>query len=264
MLRTRVISATIMLPVVLGVLYLGSWWFFGFVGVVLSAATCEYAKLLEQIDRRVWLPAALALIWLPMVSTMGVSSEIMMPGLVVVVAASLLWAMVRHVRGDHDSTVGWALTMIGGLYIGLFGANFVRLRQLENGFLWSMVAYGSTWLADSAAYSIGRRWGRHKMVPALSPGKSWEGFLAGLGGGAVAGLLLTLLLDLGLCNGLALGLLIAVLSPVGDLGVSMIKRQVGAKDSGSLIPGHGGIFDRIDSLLVSVTIAAYYVTWVVQ
>lgn len=264
MLRTRVISAIIMLPVVLGFLYLGGWWFFGLIGVVLSVATWEYARLVQQPGRQVWLPAALALIWLPLVDSMWAMSGIMVPGLILVLLASLVWAMVRYVAGDADATGSWALTLTGGLYIGLVGANFMRLRQLEDGLLWSVVAYGSTWLADSAAYSIGRRWGRHKLVPKLSPRKSWEGFLAGLAGGAIAGLLLASILDLGPANGFALGVVIAALSPIGDLGVSMIKRQVGAKDTSNLIPGHGGVLDRIDSLLISVTIATYYVAWIVQ
>jgi phosphatidate cytidylyltransferase len=262
MLRTRVISAIIMLPVVLGFLFLGGWWFFGLIGVVLSVAIWEYAQLLRRADRQVWLPAAVALVWLAVTDAMLASTEILVPGLVLVSVAALLWAMVGYVRGDNDATADWALTLAGGLYIGLLGANFVRLRQLDDGLLWSVVAYGSTWLADSAAYSIGRRWGRHKMSPKLSPGKSWEGFVAGLAGGAVTGSLLAWLLNLGLTSGFLLGVAIAALSPIGDFGVSMIKRQVGVKDTSNLIPGHGGIFDRIDSLLISVTIATYYVAWI--
>jgi phosphatidate cytidylyltransferase len=264
MLRTRVISAIVMLPVVLGFLYLGGWWFFGLIGVVLSVAIWEYAKLLQRASRHVWLPAAFALVWLPLVEAIGASDELVIPGLILILLASLVWAIARYIRGDDDPTSSWAVTLAGGLYVGLVGAGFVRLRQLEDGLLWSAVAYGSTWLADSAAFSIGRRWGRHKMIPKLSPGKSWEGYLAGLAGGAVAGLLLAQLFDLGLIHGLVLGTAIAALSPIGDLGVSMIKRQVGAKDTGNLIPGHGGILDRIDSLLISVTIATYYVVGVVQ
>jgi phosphatidate cytidylyltransferase len=264
MLRARVISAIVMLPVVLGLLYLGGWWFFSLVGVVLSVAAWEYGRLLQRADRQVWLPAALALIWLSLVEAVVTSSDIMIPGLILILLASLAWAMTRYVRGDDDPTANWAVTLAGGLYIGLIGANFVRLRQLEDGLLWSAVAYGSTWLADSAAFFIGRQWGRHKMIPRLSPGKSWEGYLAGLVGGAVTGLILAQLFGLGLGNGLVLGVAIAALSPIGDLGVSMLKRQVGVKDTSNLIPGHGGILDRIDSLLISVTIATYYVSGIVQ
>jgi phosphatidate cytidylyltransferase len=264
MLRTRVISAIVLLPLVLGFLYLGGWWFFGLVGVALSVATWEYAKLLRRADRHVWLPGALTLIWFLLVQALRASNDIVIPGLILILLVSLVWAMIRYARGDEDPTANWAMTLAGGLYIGLVGANFVRLRQLEDGLLWSAVTYGSTWLADSAAFSIGRRWGCHKMTPRLSPGKSWEGYLAGLGAGALTGLLLAHFFNLGLMNGLLLGIAIAALSPIGDLAVSMIKRQVGAKDTSSLIPGHGGILDRIDSLLISVTIATYYVIGIVQ
>jgi len=253
-----------MLPVVLGFLYLGGWWFFGLIGVALSVAAWEYTKLLQRAGRHVWLALAIAPIWLALVEAMGPVDDILVPGLILVLVASLIWAMTCYVRGDEDPTTNWAVTLAGGLYIGLIGANFVRLRELEDGLLWSAVAFGSTWLADSAAFSIGRRWGRHKMIPRLSPGKSWEGYLAGLAGGAAAGVLLAYAFGLGVLNGLVLGIAIAALSPIGDLGVSMMKRQVGAKDTSSLIPGHGGILDRIDSLRISVTIATYYVVEIVQ
>ena len=97
------------------------------------------------------------------------------------------------------------------------------------------------------------------VAPSLSPGKTWEGSVGGFFTGALSGALLAWLFGVSAGHGLALGGIIAVISPVGDLGISMLKRQVGAKDSSNLIPGHGGVLDKIDSLLISVTIATYYV-----
>jgi phosphatidate cytidylyltransferase len=105
--------------------------------------------------------------------------------------------------------------------------------------------------------------GRHKLIPRLSPGKTIEGTVAGWVTGVVTGGILAELLGIKISHGLALGSLIGVGSLLGDLGISMIKRQVGAKDSSRLIPGHGGMLDRIDSILFTVTIGYYYVRWVI-
>jgi len=246
MLRYRVLSAIVMLPLTIGVLMLGGWWYLAAIGLVLTLAAWEFVGLMRKGDHSPWLAGTLALVWISLIDLERPSWELFTPGLTVVLLASL------------------SLTLAGGLYLGWVGANFLRLRGLDNGLYWSVIAFGSTWLADSGAYFIGRAWGRHKLASKLSPGKTWEGIIGGLVVGALSTTLLAALFGLGVWHGFTLGVLIATLSPIGDLGVSMIKRQVGAKDSSKLIPGHGGFFDRIDSLLISVTIGTYYVLWIVQ
>jgi phosphatidate cytidylyltransferase len=110
---------------------------------------------------------------------------------------------------------------------------------------------------------IGSNWGRRKLIPRLSPGKTVEGTVGGWLTGVVSGGVVAMLLELGVVHGLALGILIGIASPLADLGVSMMKRQVGAKDSSRVIPGHGGVLDRIDSILFTVVVGYYYVQWVV-
>ena len=127
-----------------------------------------------------------------------------------------------------------------------------------------------TWLADSGAYLIGRRYGVHKMTPTLSPKKSWEG----LAGGVAFGLILNALVAIGLSQilnidlpwwaGAVLGLIGALIGVLGDLSISMIKREVGAKDTGSIIPGHGGVLDRLDSLLFTMIVSYYFIVWIAQ
>ena len=116
-----------------------------------------------------------------------------------------------------------------------------------------------TWISDSGAYVIGKSFGRHKIAPRLSPNKTVEGYL----GGIVIGILFTAILghflELPLVMTVSLGMLISVVSPVGDFGVSLMKRSVGVKDSGNLLPGHGGALDRIDSLIWSVAFAYFLV-----
>ncbi len=99
------------------------------------------------------------------------------------------------------------------------------------------------------------------MMPRLSPKKTWEGYAGGIVTGVTSGVLLMGLSDLGWIHGAILGVLVSAIAPVGDLGVSMIKRQVGVKDTGWLIPGHGGALDRVDSLLIASVIGYYYHAW---
>jgi phosphatidate cytidylyltransferase len=259
MLRTRILSAIVLIPLVLYVLYLGGWWFLLAIGIILSLGVWEFARLMEKGGQSLFLPVMLLLVWVALVDVALSQVDLLIPGLALVLVCSLIWAMDRFNKSDANPIAAWALTVVGGLYLSLMGSHFLRLRTLDDGWLWSLTAYGSTWLADSGAYFVGRAWGRRKLAPKLSPGKTWEGSLGGLLAGALSGAILALLFGLGAWHGLALGALIAVISPVGDLGISMIKRHVGAKDSSNLIPGHGGVLDKIDSLLISVTIATYYV-----
>jgi len=129
---------------------------------------------------------------------------------------------------------------------------------------WTLLVLPSFWLADSGAYLIGRRFGKHRLAPRVSPGKTWEGYFGGILFGAVGAVLLALLWQLKVAEitplkGLIIGLALAVLTPLGDLGESLFKRQFGVKDSGNVLPGHGGIMDRIDSWLWAAVIGYYLV-----
>jgi phosphatidate cytidylyltransferase len=155
------------------------------------------------------------------------------------------------------------------MYLGWLGAYFISLRQLPEGLWWVLMALPVVWIADSFAYLVGSRWGRRKLSPRLSPKKTWEGYLGGIAGGTLGGALLPLLWQVWSgpdsaitpWRGALLGFVLAVLTTLGDLGESMIKRQVGVKDSGTLLPGHGGVFDRIDSWLWAGVIGYYVVLW---
>ncbi len=264
MLCVRVLSAIVLLPVVMGFLALGGWWFFALISVGLLLAGWEFVNLMRKGDHAPWLPAVLLFIWVPLLDSKLNGPSFLAPAMVLVMIASLSWAMVAFSRGQADPTAEWSLTVAGGLYLGLLGMHFVRLRELEDGLAWSVIAFGSTWLADVGAYLVGRQWGRRKLAPKLSPGKTIEGSIGALVMGVLGTAILAALLDFEALQGALLGLLISAIYPQGALGISMIKRQVGAKDTGKLIPGHGGVLDRMDSLLISVTVATYFVTWVVQ
>jgi phosphatidate cytidylyltransferase len=133
-----------------------------------------------------------------------------------------------------------------------------------------LLVLSAVWIADSGAYFIGRAFGKHKLSPRLSPKKTWEGYLGGVLTGTIGTALMALLFmnlagpdtTIALWKGALLGLILSVLTTLGDLGESMFKRQVGVKDSSNLIPGHGGVFDRIDSWLWAVAIGYYVIVWI--
>ncbi len=254
-MKVRVISALILLPAVLMAIIAGGWVFAAVVLLALGLAGLEYAKLLSLKGYTLSLFVVWAVVLLWWGDALWGQGAWLGPGMTFLVLLGAASQLFRP--GAKDPTATWALSLSGGLYLAVGGAYLLRLRALPEGLWWTLTALPVVWIADSAAYLIGRRWGTHKMAPKLSPGKSWEGYAAEVVGGLLSGLLLGALwgyvggplTTLSPWRGMVLGGVLAVLTPLGDLFISMIKREVGVKDSGNLIPGHGGMLDRIDSLL---------------
>lgn len=264
-LRDRILAALALLLLFLGAVYLGGWAYFVVVAVVVGLAAVEFAALMAQAGLHPSAPLSLALIALLLLDAGAPSLGLLRPGLTLAVLAALAWHLVTYERGLTRTPAGdWAMTLAIGLYLGWTGAHFLLLREQEGGFGWSIVGLGGTALADSGAYFTGRWLGRHPMTPRLSPNKTWEGYLGGLVAAAPGAALLGAPFGIAPLSAAGLGLLVALLTPLGDLGESMIKRQAGAKDSGHTIPGHGGVFDRVDSLLWGAVITVYYLKWVIR
>ena len=165
-------------------------------------------------------------------------------------AALLLAAMWRPESGSRFS--GWVLTLGAALYTGGLLGLAVPLRDRPDGFRWVLLALSVTWAYDSAAYLGGRLFGRHGFATRISPRKTWEGVASGLLAAIAVTAALTPFLPLSWWQVAPLGLAWAVAAQGGDLVESMLKRDTGHKNSGALIPGHGGMLDRIDSLLFVV------------
>ena len=140
-------------------------------------------------------------------------------------------------------------------------AHLVALRQLADGLVWVWLALLATWAADTAAYLVGRAWGRHKLWPRHSPKKTWEGLIAGIGGGLVGAAIVVSFSSLDWGVALLAGAIVPIAGLFGDLSISMMKRHVGVKDSSNFLPGHGGFLDRIDSLLFVSVVVYYYAVW---
>jgi phosphatidate cytidylyltransferase len=159
----------------------------------------------------------------------------------------------------------WLWAVGGAAYIGFLGAHLVLLRDLDHGSDWVFVAVFATFVADTAAYFVGRVLGRRQIAPAVSRRKTAEGGIAGFVAGFAAVFLLVWALGLEVdeLKLIPLALLLPVVAVIGDLGESLIKRGAGVKDTSDLVPGHGGFLDRLDSILFTTPLVYYFVIWVV-
>ncbi len=143
------------------------------------------------------------------------------------------------------------IAVLAPLYTGVTLAALVHLRALENGAWWIILALAVTWMNDTGGYFAGRAFGKHKLYPRISPSKTWEGAIGGAAASTAGALIIKLffLTSIPLWGAALIGLGGSVIGPLGDLSESMLKRAFGAKDSGAMLPGHGGLLDRIDALL---------------
>jgi phosphatidate cytidylyltransferase len=173
----------------------------------------------------------------------------------------LIWLIFR--RQKEGAFIGWAWTIAGILYVGWLLSYFVALRGLDDGRNWVFLALATNFASDTTAFLVGRALGRHKLAPAISPGKTWEGTIAGFFGAIIVSLPFTMLLPISYWQAVVLGFLVSLFGQLGDLVESLFKRNMGVKDSGRLLPGHGGALDRIDSVVFTGVVVYYYVIWAI-
>ncbi len=261
MLRTRLLTALIGGPIVVLVLYVGGLPWLAGIAVVSTLAWLEMDRLVglqhlapERLLGLLFILVALVEAYL---SASGLlSADLLLPTLTVLLIVSLSLALFS--RGERPIIV-WSLTFATALYLGILLSHFILLRERSNGFWWVFVAGGITWIYDAAAYFVGSAFGKHKLWPRLSPKKSWEGLIGASGITLIAGAVVgPWLLGITWWQGLVLGALVAVGDPFGDFVVSLFKRQAHIKDAGSLLPGHGGFLDRLDSLMFTLPLAYYF------
>lgn len=180
-------------------------------------------------------------------------------------ASGLVVSLIGLLFCEEKVFSGWAWTVAGALYTGYLLGYFVALRALPDGRFWVLLSLLTIFACDTAAFFVGRARGRHRLAPRISPGKTWEGAAAGAVTAMAASLVLSILFRLPIGYGMAvlLGFLISVLGQFGDLVESLLKRSFGVKDSGRLMPGHGGVLDRTDSVVFAGVLVYYYLVWVV-
>jgi phosphatidate cytidylyltransferase len=293
LLIQRLATAAIGIPVILGVVWVGGLLFAAVVAVAVFVAVLEIGAARGVMKAPLTLVAAGLAAAMPLAAYD--SAERLLGALALAVMAQSA-AFVLVTREPERDVSSWLWGVASIFYFGLLAAHFVLLREgvvarefsdlnvvdyvtgvsstAPSAFLIETVADGKAWLTfslftvwtiDTGAYAVGRAIGRHKLAPAISPGKTIEGGM----GSAVAGIIAVFVLNaalglnLPLEHRIALGLLLPPVVLIGDLAESAVKRSLGVKDSSGLVPGHGGVADRLDSLLFAVPVVYWYLKWII-
>jgi phosphatidate cytidylyltransferase len=252
---SRLLVAAVGLPVVLGVVYLGGWWLIAHHAAAAVVALHEFwllARSLSPLAPAGYAGGILALLG-AQVGDVGWATG------GVLTTLALAFALKGISAARQAATASISATALGAVWIGYGLAFLLLVREIpENGRLATFTILLSVWAGDTLAYFGGRLFGRHRMAPTTSPGKTWEGFCFGTAATIfVAFVALYELNFLTIPESLVLGAVLAVAAPLGDLFESMLKRDMRVKDTGTLLGGHGGMLDRIDALLFAAP-AAYF------
>ena len=275
---SRVISGIVGVPLVMGAVWAGLPWLSLLVAVLASLGALEFYRMAKRREARpaVLLGVAWALSFIvsghmngwptPWVALGGGVATLFWHQASRLVSLPLLVKDASVTRGFNDALADWAYTAAGAFYIGWTLSLFLILREEPKGLDWVLVVLLGTFATDTGAFFTGRMIGRKALAPRVSPGKTWEGAIGGFlfGGGTVLALASWLELPVSTWEGAALGALVGVSAQVGDLVESMIKRASGVKDSGKLIPGHGGTLDRLDSVVFVIVVVYHFLIWVVM
>ncbi len=260
MLTQRIITILWGLPILIAAVWFGTPWFTILLILWGILATYEFYRLanvkLSPLNY-------LGLIFTGIIIASPEYDQLQLPVLLTAsIIITLLWLLIRH-RTNNFTNWGW--TIAGIFYIGWLLQFLISLRLISSGREWVFLALLTTFASDTTAYLIGKRFGRHFLIPAISPGKTWEGTTAGIIASVIVALIFHLfsLLPLNYAHAILLGVLISIFGQLGDLIESLLKRNMGVKDSGNLLVGHGGFLDRLDSVVFAGVVVYYYATWVI-
>ncbi len=264
----RWLTAAIAIPIVMVFAWFGGWFAFAALVFVVVLGTVELYNMLLHVGYHplIWISLGLSILFLVAAMFPQYGLSIIEVGLSCSLLISFSWLFFRK-RLD-GAMVDWALTLAISIYLGLPSGFMLLLRGYESGTFqrgtilalpsgvwWLLVVLLGVWGFDGAAFFSGRYFGRHKLAPEISPSKTWEGVIGGLALSIIASLVLTVVpLHVPWYFAILLGVLIGMAATLGDLAESLIKRQTHVKDSGQIMPGHGGMLDRIDSILFAVIV----------
>lgn len=267
---TRIVVAVVAIPLVLGAIWLGGHFFAILAAAISVGALLEFYRLAEAKGAR---PIRLVGVLVSLVSiVVAAYGKSLGPGLtyplvLLLLLVAVITMTIRLFRAEGSALLDVSTTLAGTLYVSLGSVMLVLLRQTgggendRNGAYLLGCVMASIWICDSAAYFVGRAFGRHKLFERVSPKKSWEGAIAGAVAavGAMIGLGGWAFPDMPIVHLGIIGAIVGVMGQIGDLAESHLKRDAGIKDSSQIIPGHGGLLDRFDSLLFVAPIVWVYV-----
>lgn len=264
---TRIIVGILAIPVILLVSYLGKLYFLIFILGIAALSFYEFSVMANNKDAKPNIGLGIFAVSFLVIN----SYRNFIPEYIFFLFFVALLALVELFRNKGSAILNFSITLGGVLYIGLFSSALVAIREFypnvgelyNRGGLLIISIFSSIWICDSAAYWGGTSLGKHKLFPRVSPKKSWEGSIFGFLF-AIIGMILAklFLIDfISFTTAIAIGLIVGTIGQVGDLIESLFKRDAGVKDSSALIPGHGGVFDRFDSLLYVAPFILIYLNY---
>ncbi|MGE5583004.1 MAG: phosphatidate cytidylyltransferase [Bacillota bacterium] len=272
----RVIWGLLGAILLLAIIMAGGLWFTLAIGALVTLGVLEYCQLLKRQNLRPQTAIMLfmSLFILVLIYITAYNSGAAQRGslqiceqflILTVITVFLITFISELFRGDPEQGLAnAAVNLFGTVYIGIMFAYILMLRFIpgKDGLFYVLFTFLVTWSNDTAAYFVGVNFGKHKLSPRISPNKSVEGSIGGFLGGILVAVLLGIYFQKPFSLMLILGILVVVAGQIGDLIESIIKRNAGVKDSGSFLPGHGGLLDRFDSLLLSAPVVYYMIIYI--
>jgi len=262
-LTVRLLTAAVGIPIILWMLYLAPGWVFSsFAILVALVGGAELAKMTLKGQRPLQAWMVVATMAVTGVLTFSDRADVLITLIFGVVLTGALAVLVRpDPLAEASGKMGWLIA--GPLYIGGAVAAIAKLHHLENGGTWVVLSMALAWGSDTGGYFAGRAFGKHKLYAKISPKKTKEGAVGGLAAVvAFAAVMKALWMpELPWVHAVVLALLAGAVGQAGDLCVSVVKRSTGVKDSGNIIPGHGGLLDRIDALMFTAVVTLLYAHW---
>ncbi len=266
----RILVSVLAIPLILAVSFYGSWYFFLFVLTVALLSYYEFSNMVKNKGANANLLLGFAaIIFVVLNEFMYVLNLYSF-----IIAFVVLLSLVELFRNKNSAVYNIGATFLGVFYIGIFASSLIGIREfytpagseyVKGGYL-IISMFVAIWICDTAAFFGGTSFGKHKLFPRVSPNKSWEGAVFGF----IFAVITMMLAKIILLNFLSwqavilLGIIIGIIGQLGDLVESLFKRDAVVKDSSNLIPGHGGIFDRFDSILFTAPVVLLYLKYIVK
>jgi phosphatidate cytidylyltransferase len=265
-LKTRLLVAGILVPLVSLFIVLGGVPYIIFMAIFLAMAGWEFWRMFRVGNYYPSLFLILAGILSVVCMRHFWQFNYMDLWLTFMILLAMTFAIFQQAHNIPNAGFNFAITLSGMLYVGWLGSYTISLREMSLGLPWTLLVIFAASMSDAGGYLFGSLFGKHKIAPALSPKKTWEGYFGGIFTAPICTWLAALLLahyfpGINPLHGLIVGIVLAILTPLGDFAESMLKRLFNLKDSSHFLPGHGGILDRIDSSLWAISIGFYLVTF---
>lgn len=258
-LTTRILFAVPAAALLLGITWIGGWPFELLIGLIAFISILEVHSILSKADRPAILTIAILIacfIWFSIYIPVAITASVS-----IILLLITLWAILDN---RTDFSTSWLSSLFAGVYITVGFLMLVHIRNLGStmdGFWLTLTLFLMIWGNDVFAYFGGKNFGKRKLAPVISPNKTWEGFWSGFAGAAAGFSIAFLIADpfplpySAIIPGV---LIVSIFGPLGDILESSLKRMADVKDSSSILPGHGGMFDRFDSLIISAPVMYFY------